>query len=241
MQHEAFLSDICEHPDDDAPRLVYADWLDDHGDPARAEFIRVQCELARISPDDPAHDSLEPRERALLAEFRAKWLEPLLPFARKEAEFRRGFVEKITVPAAKFVKKAKDLFESAPIRHASLTYPLRLREASEPDPALAACPFLARLASLKVGGFSGRIGDDGIRTLVASPHLAGLSFLDLSDNDQSAEGMRAIAESPHLASLTALDLSLDLYAHKSAGDEGAIALAGSSFLANLRELWLGRN
>ena len=47
-QDEAFLADIVEHPDDDAPRLVYADWLEDHGDPERAEFIRTQCELEPI-------------------------------------------------------------------------------------------------------------------------------------------------------------------------------------------------
>lgn len=46
-QHAAFLSAIRAAPDDDAPRLIYADWLEDHGEAARAEFIRVQCELAR--------------------------------------------------------------------------------------------------------------------------------------------------------------------------------------------------
>jgi uncharacterized protein (TIGR02996 family) len=43
----ALLAAICAAPDDDAPRLVYADWLDEHGHPDRAEFIRVQCERAR--------------------------------------------------------------------------------------------------------------------------------------------------------------------------------------------------
>jgi uncharacterized protein (TIGR02996 family) len=47
MTHdEAFLQAMIETPDDDTPRLVYADWLDEHGDPDRAEFIRIQCELA---------------------------------------------------------------------------------------------------------------------------------------------------------------------------------------------------
>ena len=44
---DRFLEAICATPQDDTPRLVYADWLDEHGDPARAEFIRVQVELAR--------------------------------------------------------------------------------------------------------------------------------------------------------------------------------------------------
>ena len=43
----ALLAAIRAAPDDDAPRLIYADWLDEHGQPERAEFIRVQIELAR--------------------------------------------------------------------------------------------------------------------------------------------------------------------------------------------------
>ncbi len=46
----ALLRSILAAPDDDAPRLVYADWLDENGEPERAEFIRVQCELARLGP-----------------------------------------------------------------------------------------------------------------------------------------------------------------------------------------------
>ena len=34
--HDAFLQAIREAPEDDTPRLVYSDWLDEHGDPARA-------------------------------------------------------------------------------------------------------------------------------------------------------------------------------------------------------------
>ena len=33
---------IVAHADEDTPRLAYADWLDEHGDPDRAAFIRVQ-------------------------------------------------------------------------------------------------------------------------------------------------------------------------------------------------------
>lgn len=41
------LAAVLANPDDDTVRLVYADWLQEHGDEARAEFIRVQIELAR--------------------------------------------------------------------------------------------------------------------------------------------------------------------------------------------------
>lgn len=52
------LEDVLDNPEDDTPRLVYADWCDEHGEPGRAEFIRAQvgvarheAELARRHPD----------------------------------------------------------------------------------------------------------------------------------------------------------------------------------------------
>ena len=43
-----FLAAIKAAPDDDAPRLELADWLEEDGQPERAEFIRVQCRLGAI-------------------------------------------------------------------------------------------------------------------------------------------------------------------------------------------------
>jgi uncharacterized protein (TIGR02996 family) len=48
MTHEeAFLQAIIESPEDDAPRLVYADWLEERGDP-RGEFLRLECRLRSL-------------------------------------------------------------------------------------------------------------------------------------------------------------------------------------------------
>lgn len=44
------LRNILEVPGDDAARLVYADWLQENGQPERAEFIRVQVELIKPDP-----------------------------------------------------------------------------------------------------------------------------------------------------------------------------------------------
>ena len=49
---DALLAAVRADPDADLPRLVYADHLDDTGDVDRAEFIRVQCELARLDEWD---------------------------------------------------------------------------------------------------------------------------------------------------------------------------------------------
>ena len=49
-ERDALLKAVCDHPDEDTPRLVFADWLHEHGEPDRAEFIRVQIEHAAL-PD----------------------------------------------------------------------------------------------------------------------------------------------------------------------------------------------
>jgi len=38
-ERESFMRAIATSPDDDAVRLVFADWLEENGEPERAEFI----------------------------------------------------------------------------------------------------------------------------------------------------------------------------------------------------------
>jgi uncharacterized protein (TIGR02996 family) len=91
---DAFLRAIAAAPADDAPRLVYADWLDEHGRPERAEFIRAQCELARPRIVPARRRELAARAQELLAAHRRRWLGELagspVPWI-----FRRGFVERL--------------------------------------------------------------------------------------------------------------------------------------------------
>ena len=44
-----FLRAIRERPDDGAARLVYADWLEERGDP-RGEYLRLEQQLAQLLP-----------------------------------------------------------------------------------------------------------------------------------------------------------------------------------------------
>jgi uncharacterized protein (TIGR02996 family) len=65
MTNVDFLKRIEERPDDDAPRLIYADWLIENGQTLRGEFIQIQCQLARET--DPALPGrLQRREQRLL-------------------------------------------------------------------------------------------------------------------------------------------------------------------------------
>ena len=49
----AFLQAIIAEPDDDVHRLVFADWLQENGQEERAEFVRVQIELAALQNPSP--------------------------------------------------------------------------------------------------------------------------------------------------------------------------------------------
>jgi uncharacterized protein (TIGR02996 family) len=61
-EEDAFLTDILARPDDDAPRLIYADWLLDRDDP-RGELIRLGWELR-----GPEFAALAHRRQALCRE-----------------------------------------------------------------------------------------------------------------------------------------------------------------------------
>ena len=58
--HAPFLDLILRQPEADAPRLVYADWLDERNDP-RGEYIRVQIALTRLPSDSPQRAELKRR------------------------------------------------------------------------------------------------------------------------------------------------------------------------------------
>ncbi len=116
--HESFLKAILERPDDDIPRLVYADWLDEQGD-VRAEFIRVQCELARFNAGDPWCDDLRIRERVLLDDFAQDWLGPFASIV-EDFQFHRGFVEEICISYSTFERLKNELQSWAPLRRVEL-------------------------------------------------------------------------------------------------------------------------
>src|SRR5262249_19010051 len=121
--HEGFLQDILAHPEDDAPRLIYADWLEEHGGgagPARAAFIRLQCERARLPEGDPKANRLKYRERKLLKANAAAWVPPLPPDF-ETAQFRRGFVEHVALPLKSFLDHSAALFGAVPLLSVALS------------------------------------------------------------------------------------------------------------------------
>jgi uncharacterized protein (TIGR02996 family) len=73
---KALLATIWEHPNEDTPRLAYANWLQVSSNPAdvaRAEFIRAQCDLARMDEDDPRFRPRRAAANALLKAWGRTW------------------------------------------------------------------------------------------------------------------------------------------------------------------------
>src|SRR5579872_576175 len=92
-----FLRTIAENPDDDAPRLVLSDWLEEREHHELAKFIRLQIELARIDPGDDGYPEKTAKMRRC-GVFTQRGMFPFfdyLPSSECKIAFHRGFIESI--------------------------------------------------------------------------------------------------------------------------------------------------
>jgi len=112
MEDQGLLADIREHPEDLSLRRIYADWLDDHGDSARAEFIRVQVELASRDEWDETLPALQRRERELLATHQAMWLQGL---PSEGVTFEGGLAQRWMLHAECFHTHAQAILSHSPL------------------------------------------------------------------------------------------------------------------------------
>jgi uncharacterized protein (TIGR02996 family) len=69
---DGFLSAVLANPEDDTLKLVYADWLDERGDP-RGQWLRMQGQLDRRWGPDESVDLLLHELRGLRAEIDPTW------------------------------------------------------------------------------------------------------------------------------------------------------------------------
>ncbi|MCI0683908.1 MAG: TIGR02996 domain-containing protein [Gemmataceae bacterium] len=218
-----FLNDILEDPQNDEPRLRYAAWLDDQGDPL-GEFIHVQCRLAS-APDSGIAWEWERREQELLAEHEDDWAADVRGLVEWWT-FRRGFIEEIAVAAGRFLQYADRLFDQAPILVVHLS---RSREHVE---ALAECHWLLRLRHLDLS--NNFVRDPGVKLLTQSAFLSELHSLNLSSAAVGDSGVRALACSPFLKNLRELYLSDNRISAAGVRDLASSRLADQLDLLHLR-------
>jgi uncharacterized protein (TIGR02996 family) len=192
-EEDGFLQAIRAAPDDDTPRLIYADWLEERGDP-RAEFIRIQCERARLRDDDARQGTLRAQERRMLAAHHGQWVAPLRPFLgrrhRNLLKFSRGFVEGLLLRTETFIAHAAELCRRTPLRY------LHLTRARGRIAALAACPQLAELALLE---FCDTLRREDIVALAHCPYLSRLPKLALSCEGTAAIEAEVLVNAPQRA------------------------------------------
>ena len=131
-QRAGLIRDICEHPQRDDLRLIFADWCEDHGEPERDEFVRLEiarevdldwhestcaedlpCKNCRRVDKLLASRSRDIPDRSNLYAWAIgdESLRRLAP----GIEFRRGFVRKINADLETFYDHAETVFRLNPV------------------------------------------------------------------------------------------------------------------------------
>lgn len=184
---DAFLKAICAAPDDDTPRLVFADFLQERGatfDTAWAACIRTQVRLAAGPPADE-RAALEKKVRALETPFfRERWLARMgLNLSNKPywglywgARWDRGFITDLSGRFDRVREVRPRFVERVPFRQLEIDI-----GALAHLEQMTAWPELSRLTTLTVTIHeeSGDIGDPHLSLLANCPALAGLVTLHL--------------------------------------------------------------
>jgi uncharacterized protein (TIGR02996 family) len=120
---DALLAAILDNPTDDTPRRIYADWLQEQGQDDRAEFIRVQVELARREkwPEELVRRESQLRNHCMVESLQEKWFPgwkgwslttgaaQFSRMGRQSGLVSRGFISAITCSWEDFQKHADSL------------------------------------------------------------------------------------------------------------------------------------
>lgn len=194
----ALLRALAADPDDDAVRLVFADWLDDHDRPAEAECVRLQVAFAALVAVEGEFGGFE-RSLAwemLSSRCEAAAIRHAVP-ATPPIECRRGLPAVVVASAAAFVDHGPLLFAALPTLHGLRVSTLgRSHRAAQ---RLAAAEHLRRITRLSV---EGGCGPAALAALLASPHLANVTDLDLHYVYLRNAAALATATLPRLTRLT---------------------------------------
>jgi uncharacterized protein (TIGR02996 family) len=228
----AFLADIIDHPDDDAPRLILADWLEEREQPL-GTYLRAQV-LLETEGDSSAAAGLKRKAAALYRKHGANWY-PEFRDRVVRCTLRRGLLEKVHGGAGSLLDPAlADSLAIHPIQCVKLTDPLGWTPLEQLQGVLELA-LLARIAELDLSGWNLdrtktqaltakppfprlralRLRECNLNTecgllLADWPGLATLRTLVLAGNRIRTAAIRALIASPHLGDLQLLDLRRNL-------------------------------
>jgi uncharacterized protein (TIGR02996 family) len=230
----ALLQACKESPDDDAQRQILADWLEENGEPDRAECVRLSCRLARRQRQDLSRHRFDCRSQADWAELNdprrptAGWLRQaraLLP----GVALHNGLLRLRTTTQAQLQERI------LPAALLPWVETLRLRNLAGLL-TLARQGWLAPFTTLDLSltVISGDCLLELLTDAEAGPkgHLAHVTRLDLRHNAIEPASLREVAAAwDRLPALRSLGLSVSRM-----GDEGVQALADSPLLGRLTSL-----
>lgn len=223
-ERQGFLDAILEEPDNDGHRLIFADWLDENGDPERAEFIRVQCELESLPKWDVRYLPLKLREIELLCQHEEDWRADL-PEIRGVywGEYRRGFMATAEMSSFAVLRLcANECWAATPLETVGLPWPYDddRSESIDPIPGLRGLNFESQVVDFR-----------GLNLLTESPLLSTLRELNVSACALSPFGFSELMQCQYLENLRVLRAPSNLI-----GNGGIIALCENHTLSSLEEL-----
>jgi uncharacterized protein (TIGR02996 family) len=230
-QQQALGRAISDAPDDDAPRLVYADWLEEHGDPDRAEFIRVQCRLAEREQfaDVPFGDPDAECARLLCQANEGRWIAELPAIHAVAYSFYQAFRG---FPRVQFrnpdglVRHGERVLSATPLE-AVMFYRLPPR----PVARFIRTAWPERVCRLTVYHLAPG-AEPGLADWLTSPRAGRMRQLKIYNCPDWTAILRAIADSRHLGRLETL--TKEEYSPQPPDQQVVLALARSPHLPRLR-------
>lgn len=249
---------MLANTDDDLPRLVFADWLDENcpdkricaavrqsmnGKSHPIQFLTTPTDVS-VSADRGRltltleRDQPPPDEHGCRALWESGWVGGVRLNSPSSAAVRAWLTHSgmASVDWLAVIQSGTEVGETiAAADHLTELRDLSLSLSflgSGGTRAVAAAK-LPALRSLDL--FHCRLTDEDAIEIASAPTLASLTALDLADNEIGPTGARALANFPHLIRLQSLRL-----AYNGIGNEGMAAIAGSESFASLTSLDLER-
>ena len=226
-EEAALLAAIRTHPDEDTPRLVYADWLQEHDRADRAEFLRLQCEVARLPDSSAAKGEKRMRAGMLLAKHGEDWFGDLRS-AFKGCVIERGFVRELAGDAAAFQNHAKMVARFAPVLHTA-----RVWSVGGAAAAVLKLPCFKWVRAVSLDRVEpASLGP--LRKFVPPPALADLTII--TNEMRDADRIFPLLDAPLLRNPARLGLYLELMPDSYPGHDEEVRLAGVQTLRVLDRL-----
>jgi len=244
---ESLVAAVADRPGDAATRLVFADWLDDHGEADRAAFVRAAHAAEKARPGSRRRADLLDRADDLLARHEADWLgdwrDRLVDW-----DFRLGFLDRVRLTATTFLRHGGEIFRREPVRRVELVDDDHQPLAADIVREVVAHPAFGSVRDCAV--VAARFGqrtplDAWLAALAANRHVRLTRFGPVGvfnhgpgDDGLDETAFAAFCRAGHLRRLRRLDLSFDRRGEHPSRPWLLYYLVRASFAGRLRALKL---